>query len=80
MRYRLILALACLYLQGCATLLPPQRSTLINPFLTAPCGSLVLRPLLTWQDLALSYAAALDALSDCQARHKGLAEAVSTNP
>ena len=71
----ILCALASVYLTGCATPLPAPASR-ISPSLTAPCPPYLPRALVTWGDLAQSYAEAMGELSDCRARQKALADAV----
>ena len=77
MQSRSILGALALSLQACATPSPPPLQVQVPPSLTAPCPPFLPRPLLTNRDLALDYVSALDWGSDCAARQKALADAVT---
>lgn len=75
-----LIAAASLCLQSCATLSPAPQEVAISPSLLARCPPHLQRQLTSWGDLVIDYSEALAELADCRARHKALAEAVSTKP
>lgn len=72
------IAALVLFLQGCATLSPAPVAPTIPASLTRPCRPHLQRELVTYGDLALDYSEALAELAECRARHRALADAVTT--
>lgn len=73
----ILTALLGLCLTGCAAPSPTPQPAPVSPSLLAPCPPHLQRQLATWGDLAQDYADLLGELSDCRARHRALADAVS---
>ena len=74
----ILIAASVLFLTACETLSPRPVLPRVSPTLLAQCPQHLQRELSTWGALALDYSEALAELNDCRARHKSLADAVTT--